>query len=188
MTNRLLILDLDECLFHSVYKTKASEMSYDFYKGSFDVLDGMYRTMFRPSLHVFLKYAFSNFNVAIWTAAGEDYANDIVDKMGIDKSKLMFFYTERNCTPKYDYGEGWGMGHLVYKKNIGKLRKKGYDMNQVLMVDDKPEHIDSYGNVIKIKPFYGDSNDQELLKLMKYLDTIKDKTNYRRIEKRGWDN
>ena len=188
MTNRLLILDLDECLFHSVHKTKVSEMSYDFYKGSFDVLDGMYRTMFRPSLHIFLKYAFSNFNVAIWTAAGEDYANDIVDKMGIDKSKLMFFYTERNCTPKYEY-DGSGKGsHISYYKNISKLKKKGYDMNQVLMVDDKPQYIDSYGNVIRIKPFLGDSNDQELLKLMKYLDTIKDKTNYRRIEKRGWDN
>lgn len=188
MTNRLLILDLDECLFHSVHKSQASEMSYDFYKDSFDVLNGMYRTMFRPHLQEFLEFAFENFDVAVWTAAGEDYANDIVDKMGIDKSKLMFFYTERNCTPKYDYGDGWGMGHLVYKKNIGKLRKKGYDMNQVLMVDDKPEHIDSYGNVIKIKPFYGDSNDKELLKLMKYLDKIKDETNYRRIEKRGWDN
>lgn len=186
--DKLLILDLDECLFHSVHKTQIGEMSYDFYKGSFDILNGMYRTMFRPSLHIFLKYAFSNFNVGIWTAAGEDYATEIVDKMGIDKSKLMFFYTERNCTPKYEYGDGWGMGHVAYYKNISKLKKKGYDMNQVLMVDDKPQYIDSYGNVIRIKPFYGDTNDQELLKLMKYLDTIKDEPNYRSIEKRGWDN
>lgn len=186
--DKLLILDLDECLFHSVHKTQLSEMSYDFYKNSFDILGGMYRTMFRPNLHVFLKYAFSNFNVSIWTAASEDYTNEIVDELCIDKTKLMFFYSERNCTPKYEYGEGWGMGHMVYKKNISKLKKKGYDMNKVLMIDDKPEHIDSYSNVIKIKPFYGDSDDKELVKLIKYLDKIKDEPDYRKVEKRGWYN
>ena len=106
----------------------------------------------------------------------------------LDTTKLEFFYTEKNCTPKYDYGEGWGMGHYVYKKNITKLSKKGYDMNKVLMVDDKPEHIDSYGNVIKIPPFYGDTNDTYLLKLKEYLKEIKDEPNYRKIEKRGWSN
>lgn len=185
--DKLLILDIDECLIHSVHKTKVSEMSYEFFKNSFDILDGTYRTMSRPNLSEFLEYAFSNFNVAIWTAAGKVYANDILEKIGIDKSKLMFFYTESNCTPKYEYGDGWGMGHMAYYKNIGKLKKKGYDMNQVLMIDDKPEYIDSYGNVIKIKPFYGDTNDTELVKMMKYLDKIKDEINYRSIEKRGWD-
>ena len=31
-----------------------------------------------------------------------------------------------------------------------------------------------------------DLNDTELLKLISYLETIKDESNYRRIEKRGW--
>jgi len=187
-TNKLLILDLDECLFHSVHKSQLSEMSYDFYKDSFDVLNGMYRTMLRPNLDKFLKYAFDNFDVAVWTAAGEDYAKFILDKIGIDMTKLEFFYSEKNCSPKYEYGDGWGMGHFAYYKNISKLKKKGYDMNKVLMVDDKPQYIDSYGNVIRIKPFYGDSNDQELVKLINYLDKIKNESNYRSIEKRGWDN
>lgn len=185
--NRLLILDLDECLFHSVYKYEI-DPGYDFVKNSFPVLGGMYRTMFRPHLDKFLKYAFENFDIAIWTAAGEDYAHEIVDKMGVDKTQLKFFYTEKNCTPKYDYGDGWGMGTMVYKKNISKLKKKGYDMERVLMVDDKPEHIDSYGNTIKIKHFFGNVDDTELLKLIDYLEKIKDEPNYRSIEKRGWDN
>jgi RNA polymerase II subunit A small phosphatase-like protein len=185
--DRLIILDLDECLIHSIEKNEIGKMGYNFYKNSFDTLGGMYRTMLRPNLDTFLDYVFSNFNVAIWTASGIDYANDIVDKMKIDKSKLMFFYTEKNCTPKYEYGEGWGMGHMTYKKNISKLRKRGWDMSKVLMIDDKPEHIDSYSNVIKIKPFYGDPSDKELLDLIKYLDNIKDKPDFRKIEKRGWN-
>jgi RNA polymerase II subunit A small phosphatase-like protein len=190
MKNKLLILDLDECLFHSVYETEFSTQSYYFLKNSFEVLGGKYRTMFRPHLQEFLRFAFKNFDVAVWTAAGKEYAEFILNEMELDTTKLQFFYTEKNCTPKYDYGEGWGMGHYVYKKNITKLSKmpEGYDMNKVLMVDDKPEHIDSYGNVIKIPPFYGDTNDTYLLKLKEYLKEIKDEPNYRKIEKRGWSN
>lgn len=188
MKNKLLILDLDECLFHSVYKSEFSTQSYDFLKNSFEVLGGMYRTMFRPHLQEFLEFAFENFDVAVWTAAGKEYAEFVLNEMNLDTTKLQFFYTEKNCTAKYDYGEGWGMGHMIYQKTISKLSKKGYDMDKVLMVDDKPEYIDSYGNVIKMPPFYGDTNDTYLLKLKEYLNKIKDEPNYRKIEKRGWSN
>ncbi len=181
--NRTLILDLDECLIHSEY---ADGINYDFYKSSFDILDGSIRTMIRPNLSEFLDYAFSNFNIAIWTAAGEKYAEAILEKVGIYKSSLSFFYTEKNCTAKYNYGDGWGMGHMTYLKNISKLRKKGYDMSRILMIDDKPEYIDSYGNVISINPFYGDSNDTELKKMIKYLDIIKDDKDYRKVNKLNW--
>ena len=184
--DKLLILDLDECLIHSVHKTKVSEMSYNFYKNSFDVLDGMYRTMRRPHLEDFLNYAFGNFNVAVWTAASADYASEVLKNIGINDSDLTFFYSEKNCTPKYDYGDGWGMGHYIYYKNISKLKKRGFDMEKILMIDDKPEYIDSYGNVIKIEAFYGDDSDSELLNMIKYLDLIKDEENYRVIEKRNW--
>ena len=80
------------------------------------------------------------------------------------------------------------MCNMFYKKNIAIISKNVYDMERVLMVDDKPEHIDSYGNVIKMPPFYGDTDDTYLLKLIEYLKEIKDEPNYRKIEKRGWSN
>jgi RNA polymerase II subunit A small phosphatase-like protein len=187
MSNKLLILDLDECLIHSVHQTQLDEMSYDFYKNSFDVLEGVYRTMKRPNLKEFLSYAFNNFNVGIWTAAGFEYALEILKNIEINVNDLAFFYSEKNCTPKYNYGDGWGMGHIVYHKKISKLSKRGWKMKDILMIDDKPELIDSYGNVIGIDPFYGDVNDSELIKLMKYIDSIKNKENYRLIDKRNWN-
>ena len=184
--SKLLILDLDECLIHSVHKTQLNEMSYDFYKNSFDVLGGLYRTMKRPHLKDFLTFAFNNFNVAVWTAASADYASEILKNIGINEADLAFFYSEKNCTPKYEYGDG--MGHMIYKKNISKLRKRGWNMERILMIDDKPEHIDSYGNVIKVDPFYGDENDSELLKVEKYIKSIMNNSNYRRINKQDWKN
>jgi carboxy-terminal domain RNA polymerase II polypeptide A small phosphatase len=184
---KLLILDLDECLIHSVHKTQVSEMSFEFYKNSFDILGGIYRTMKRPHLEEFLNYTFNNFNIAVWTAAGADYTSDVLKNIGINEADLAFFYSEKNCTPKYDYEDDRGMSSVIYYKNISKLKKRGFDMEKVLIIDDKPEYIDSYGNVIKISPFYGDDSDTELLSMIKYLDLIKNEENYREIDKRNWN-
>lgn len=56
-----------------------------------------------------------------------------------------------------------------------------------MIVDDTPHKSkDNYGNAIYPKEYKGDKNDNELLLLADYLLTLKDKTNVRRIEKRGW--
>jgi TFIIF-interacting CTD phosphatase-like protein len=74
----------------------------------------------KPYLDEFLNYAFENFDVAIWTAAGSEYAEEILKGIGLDKSKLKFLYTQENCTIKlsYDYQNYYGV------KNLQKLRKR----------------------------------------------------------------
>ena len=59
----------------------------------------------------------------------------------------------------------------------------------MLIVDDSPEKTkDNFGNAIYISPFEGGQEDQELLLLLKYLVSIKDMSNVRGFEKRGWKN
>ncbi len=86
-----------------------------------------------------------------------------------------------------------GIRELTYSyanlKDLKKVKKKGYNLNQILVIDDTPKKLSrNYGNHIKIKPFVGDPNDQELLLLEKYLITLKSAPNVRTIEKRGWQN
>jgi RNA polymerase II subunit A small phosphatase-like protein len=179
----LLILDIDETLIHTenVPDEYADQYDYDFkFKGNGKSL---YYTKKRPYLDQFLDFAYANFDIAIWTAAGEDYAREILKNIRVLESSLKFFYTRDNCTIKlsYDYSDYYGV------KNLNKLKKKGYDLNQVLIVDDKAgTAVNNYSNLILIKPFTDDNDDTELLKLISYLQTIKDESNYRRIEKRGW--
>lgn len=179
----LIILDIDETLIHTenVPLEYENHYAYDFkFKG---LGKSFYYTKKRPFLEQFLKYVFENFDVSIWTAAGDEYALEILKGINIDKSKLKFFYTQENCTIKlsYDYSDYYGV------KNLNKLKKKGYDLNRVLIVDDKSETaVNNYSNLIQVKPFTDDLDDSELLKLISYLETIKDEPNYRRIEKRGW--
>lgn len=55
------------------------------------------------------------------------------------------------------------------------------------MIDDSPEkHIDNYGNLVQVTPYFGVNPDDELLKLIQYLEKIKLEPNIRSIEKRGW--
>jgi RNA polymerase II subunit A small phosphatase-like protein len=179
----LIILDIDETLIHTENVPLEYEKHYDYdfkFKG---LGKSFYYTKKRPFLDQFLKYVFENFDVSIWTAAGDEYALEILKGINIDKSKLKFFYTQENCTIKlsYDYSDYYGV------KNLNKLKKKGYDLNRVLIVDDKSETaVNNYSNLIQVKPFTDDLDDSELLKLISYLETIKDEPNYRRIEKRGW--
>lgn len=179
----LIILDLDETLIHTESVPLEYETHYDFdfkFKGNGK---SFYYTKKRPYLEQFLNYVLDKFEVAVWTAAGEEYAVEILKGINLDTSKLKFFYTQDNCTIKlsFDYSDYYGV------KNLNKLKKKGYDLDRVLIIDDKSETaVNNYGNLIQIKPFTDDLDDTELLKLISYLETIKDESNYRRIEKRGW--
>ena len=67
------------------------------------------------------------------------------------------------------------------------MRRLGYNLQQVLIVDDTPEKVrNCYGNAIYPTPFLGDPSDRELLMLGRYLHTLHDAENVRSIEKRQW--
>ena len=191
MKDKLLILDMDETLLHTESfrdNDYLPEGSYDFKfplgGGAWANDENWYFTIKRPFLDEFMKYAFDNFKVAIWTAGGEDYASEAITRSGIDKKKLEFFWTREKCTMKYDYE----MGNNYGIKNLDKVKKSlGWNLNDILIVDDVMKTaVNNYGNLIHIKEFYNQRNDTELLKLMNYLETIKDSPNFRAIEKRGW--
>lgn len=180
----LLILDMDETLLHTTDEYQLND-DYDF-KIVFDEGGWSSKTTYfvrkRPYLNEFLDFAFNNFKVAVWTAGGKDYAAEALIKCGINLNALEFFWTRDKCTIKtnLETGQYYGL------KKLNKVKKLGWDLNNVLIVDDVRETAsENYGNLIQIKPFYY-GKDDELLKLIDYLKEIKNEPNYRRVEKRGW--
>ena len=72
-------------------------------------------------------------------------------------------------------------------KDLKKLRKRGYDLRQIIVVDNTPQKLNrSYGNLVRIDDFTGDRSDKELRRLMSYLEELAAAENIRSIEKRGW--
>ena len=171
---KLLVLDLDETL---IYATEQNlEREPDFEVGSYAV----YR---RPGLADFLAEVSAHFKLAVWTSSTRAYAEPVVANIFPPEIELKFVWARERCTRRYDHE----LHHEEWAKNLSKLKRIGYALEQVLMLDDTPAKLSQhYGNLVRIKPYFGAVEDQELWHLARYLPTLAAVPNVRAIEKRFW--
>lgn len=174
MKKMLLILDLDETLIHATENKLDKPENFRCEQ---------YYVYVRPHLDDFLEIIKNHFEIAVWTSSTEMYAEIVVKNIFPNDYPLSFLWAREKCTKRFD--------ELTYShvniKDLKKVKKKGYNLEKILIVDDTPEKISrNYGNHVRIEPFEGDLRDQELSLLSKYLISIKDVPNVRAIEKRGW--
>jgi RNA polymerase II subunit A small phosphatase-like protein len=173
MDKNLLILDLDETLLYGTERPLDREP---------DVLASGYFVYFRPGLETFIRHVASLYSLAVWTSASRGYALEICSRIFADV-QLEFMWASERCTIQWDYQTGTVCG----AKRLHKVRKKGYPLERVIVVDDSPEkHIKNYGNLVRVLPFEGDPSDRELELLSPYLATLATCTNVRKVEKRDW--
>jgi RNA polymerase II subunit A small phosphatase-like protein len=185
MPPKLLILDLDETLVHAS-ATKVREGA------DFQVFH--YFVYKRPGLAEFLITCAQHFRLAIWSSASDDYVRAIVDHILPPGISLEFVWGRSRCTPfatpqidDYGYYSLDDPSSYQYAKRLKKVRRRGFSLQQTLIVDDTPAKVQhNYGNAIYIKPYLGSTEDEELSHLSAYLLTLKDKENIRTIEKRHW--
>jgi hypothetical protein len=72
-------------------------------------------------------------------------------------------------------------------KSLKKVKRQGYDLARVLMVDDTARKLErSYGNHVPVRPFEGDPADDELAALLVFLGRFRDLGDVRPPEKRAW--
>lgn len=174
MTKKLLILDIDETLIF------ATENLLDRKE---DFRAGQYYVYKRPYLKEFLLQCINWFEVAVWTSSSPDYAKEILENIFDDVRVLSFVWASDRCTWSYD----WELQEYYWRKILKKVKRKGYDLNNVIAVDDTPKgYKNSYGNVIAIAPFEGEESDSELTDLLIYLNHLRQVENIRKIEKRKW--
>lgn len=169
-------MDIDETL---VYATEDRlERKENFIVGQYFVYE-------RPFLKNFLEFCFDNFEVAIWTSSTRNYAEQIIAKIIESKHIYSFLWARERCTFSYDAEEMTNF----YEKKMHKIRRRKYDLSSVIAVDDTPEKWrSSYGNLVRVKPFFGETDDDELKHLIIYLERLKRVENIRSFEKRNWRN
>lgn len=170
----LLVLDLDETLIHAS-ATEIESVEHDFICGDFFVYK-------RPGLEDFLHSIKNDFKISIWSSASDDYVTNIVSNIFPGDFPLEFIWGRSRCTLKRDYE----LGTYFFSKQLKKLKRKGYELEKILIIDDSAEKVkDNFGNAIYITEFKG-IPDNELEALSIYLQIIKSSQNVRIIEKRGW--
>ena len=174
MQQKLLILDLDETLIYATEQTLPAPPAFKV--GEYDVYT-------RPYLQTFLTQMAQHFELAIWSSAGDDYVQQMVQHIQPDSMPFAFTWGRSKCTVKRDLT----FDEYYFEKPLKKLKSKGYILEQIIMVDDSHEKFKSnYGNAIRVDAYTGQATDHELYKLAAYLLTLKEVPNVRTVEKRFW--
>lgn len=169
----LLILDIDEALVFSEENPLAPNFDFKLFT---------YNVVKRPFLDEFIQCVFEWFDVAVWTAATEDYAQTMIQYL-MPNQELKFVWSRRRCTFKYDYERG----DYYWIKDLKKVKRLGYNLERVLVIEDEVRSLQrSFGNLILTKSFDGNSSDDDLNLLIHYLDWIRRESDVRKIEKRYW--
>ncbi len=173
-SDKVIILDLDETL---IYATESGlDIPYNFKFDNYFVYE-------RPYLRQFLADISKHFSIGIWSSADDDYVNEIVRHIKPDAVDFVVIWGRSRCSLKRDIT----FDTYCFEKRLDKLKKKGFRLEQVIIIDDSPSKSrTNYGNAIYIKEFIVDVRDTELQALYDYLLTLKEVDNVRTIEKRSW--
>lgn len=149
---KLLILDIDETLIYLDNKygfESTTDNEPDF------IYADKYYAIKRPYLDQFLREVSKKYDIALWTAGSEQYANDIAK---ILKIKIKFIFSKNELKNN--------------QKDLNVVIKyhPEYSKKDIIVVDDKEEsYLNNLENLILIEPFYGNQNDEELIRIFKLL-------------------
>ena len=136
-----LVVDLDETLVHYVEEENRAYVQV------------------RPYADYFLTEMGKYFEIVIFTAAAEDYADIVLNEL--DKNKAINYKLYRKHTEQING---------VFIKDLSKI---GRDINKIVIVDNNRDNFSLQPeNGLHICSFLGDQNDDELLLLSKDLMKI----------------
>mmetsp|Transcript_9115 Transcript_9115/g.10948 ORF Transcript_9115/g.10948 Transcript_9115/m.10948 type:complete len:365 (+) Transcript_9115:53-1147(+) len=166
-TPTTLVLDLDETLVHcSVDGGTDADLTFpvDFNGTIYQV-----SVKIRPHMAKFLEMVSDKFEVVVFTASQQVYADTLLDILDPDKTLIKHRLFRDSCL-------------LVDGNYLKDLNVLGRDMSKTVLVDNSP-HAFGYqiDNGIPIESWYDDPNDNELLKLADFLTRIQNVDDVRPI-------
>lgn len=171
--NNLLILDVDETILHSTTEWLGRRSDFAW--------EGMGFVYLRPGLSDFLSAVGAKYKLALWSAATEDYLINVVNCIFSDID-LAFSW----CRNKCDIQE-YPNGEPLFVKDLQSVIIEGYDLTNVVIVDDRPEGFpNNKDNLVQITPYYGGLDDHELEVLAKYLVGLSNSSDIRSASKEQW--
>ena len=182
MDRLIVVLDMDECLVHSVWDTSgvesgeaASSMLRTF---SFQTRGDEQRRLtvnMRPGLERFLRAvcADTSLEVHIFTAGEEQYAAPLLDTLqGLLHISLPRRHYRSACTVRNQY----------YMKNLAAITTRADDLARVVLVDNLSVSFALQpDNGIPIADFIDDPRDSELARVLALLNELASEADVRPV-------
>lgn len=155
---KTLVLDLDETLVHS---SLDGDCTPDFtFTVDVGTIAHVVAVRKRPHLQIFLEHMASRYEVVVFTASQQVYAEQLLDLLDPEKKLIKHRIYRDSCV----FWEGNYLKDLTYL---------GRDLAHTLIVDNSPQAFGfQLDNGIPIESWYDDDNDTELLKLIPFLEEI----------------
>lgn len=179
---KIIVFDLDETLIHAT--KNRLDIPEDFQYEDYYIYK-------RPFVHEFLSACARLCPIAIWSSADDDYVSSIAKQLVNDSIELDFIWGRSECWMKIVNVEDneTGLKRKEYQniKPLEKIKRKGYQMNNLLIIDDSLYKVkDNPNNYFIIEAFVGNQQDQELKYLLSYLEVIIHETNFSTIDHTHW--
>ena len=160
MKVRLALFDLDETLVHA---TEAPLPQAHRFKV------GPYFVYVRPYASELIRATASWFDVAVWSSSSEQYVEAVTAELFGTLYPVKFSWSVSKCVQKVDpRSNGY-----VYVKDLRKVMKYGYTVDEIIMIDDSPEKLQRQPTRhLSLPALTGDPSDKELLIVMERLKSI----------------
>ena len=178
---KLLILDLDETLIHSDldFLLKEKNVKYDtvLYFDSEEEKNIPLPIIIRPGIYDFLDYASKNFDLVVFTASDQQYADTIINYIERDKKYFKMRLYRNNCI-FIDPG--------LYIKDL-RIFDSFKKLEDIIILDNSLfSFANQLNNGILITSFFDDKEDTFLYNAKEYLEFIKNEKDIREVNKENF--
>jgi len=175
---KLLILDLDETLIHSDldFLLKEKNVKYDevLHFDSEEEKNIPLPVVLRPGVFEFLDYASKNFDLIVFTASDQQYADAIINYIEKDKKYFKMRLYRNNCI---------FIEPGLYIKDL-RIFNSIKDLENIIILDNSLfSFANQLNNGILITSFFDDKNDTFLDSVKEYLEYIKNEKDIRQANK-----
>ena len=175
---KLLILDLDETLIHSDldFLLKEKNVKYDevLHFDSEEEKNIPLPVVLRPGVFEFLDYASKNFDLIVFTASDQQYADAIINYIEKDKKYFKMRLYRNNCI---------FIEPGLYIKDL-RIFNSIKDLENIIILDNSLfSFANQLNNGILITSFFDDKNDNFLDSVKEYLEYIKNEKDIRQANK-----
>ncbi|QDS76558.1 hypothetical protein FKW77_006784 [Venturia effusa] len=178
-TQKTLVIDLDETLIHSQAKGGRFSTGHMVEVKIQNTMAGggpfgpqvpiLYYVHKRPNCDEFLRKVSKWYNLVVFTASVQEYADPVTDWLELERSYFSARYYRQHCT----------LRNGAYIKDLSQVEP---DLSKVAILDNSPvSYVFHEDNAIPIEGWISDPTDNDLLQLIPLLEGLAHCTDVRAV-------
>lgn len=169
LKKKTLVLDLDETLIHSLSRTPGFSQGHMVEVKFQNQFATLYTVLKRPFCDEFLDQVSQWYNLVVFTASVQAYADPMIDWLEKDRKYFVQRYYRHHCTQT----------PMGYVKDLGLVDP---ELSNVLIIDNSPiSYCHNQSNGVGIEGWINDPSDTSLMALIPFLSALRFTTDVRSI-------